>query len=924
MSLLMVATAFAIIGFSAQRSGDMPSAGNDASVATVGPREVTYTISNMGESYIKDSSASALGRHGSTPGLNQWWTERKLFYSDAIVHNSFPYSIATNMESSYNSYSGVPHIPYGQYGFYRFSVDAANIQTLATGPGKDPLIFPVLGPGLSDGGTVSFNWYFTYLTSMDITSILAGTHYANTHYGVSPMDVVFGGAYANDGWYVELQGITTFDRLGAKKFLGLPATGDLRTEFNAANAYDDINKAWSVNYLSDGSYDGPYDIFAGYDYSIESGPVLYFLSVDPTSSADSLKLRMWGYSWGMEVLMLRYLDVLGVLPNFQPWMEDWYFNGTITSDHADIQSRAVAVYNMYAWKDPQVWTGAWVIEPIHIDYNDFDWIWKSRFTPYVAYRGHTPLKTQWVPGTNNIGSDVAFWYTPECWNLVQGEKLVVKLSDRPYLGYEPYKGTVSDIFPKQGGGNDAKVAELNKHKVWGELVLGHGYPAGLYSATYYDHASKTLIITGPTSFPRNPDTVFASLNETGSPLIMLDIARVSRYDLSPIQPGPYVPGVDYVVQVAAKNISNSLVTDWNGTVDLAGANAILGSTTHTFAPTDQGVWYTTFRLAAEGDFGISATDRVFPLDVVGLMGTNTPPTARIVVTPSSGDTSTVFTADASSSTDFEDPVASLQVRWDWESDGTYDTDWSFGKTAEHQYLTAGQHYLRAEVRDTGGLTSTASMMIAVAAPNLPPVAEFVVTPATGDTNVVFSFDASLCADAEDPASALEVRWDWTSDGVYDTDWTTVKQATNQFAVPGDHSVTLEVRDTQGATDTSTQSVLVVPPVPPPITVLKTSKQGSNPVVWTYQPVASGNYSVTVENHGLKTMVFEVYDITDGSSTKILRQTIKFTNYGAYPSGTMTTDECQLLEGHVYKIVAKDFDGPVGSWAVLVSNFAWHP
>ena len=47
---------------------------------------------------------------------------------------------------------------------------------------------------------------------------------------------------------------------------------------------------------------------------------------------------------------------------------------------------------------------------------------------------------------------------------------------------------------------------------------------------------------------------------------------------------------------------------------------------------------------------------------------NTAPVADFTITPSYGTTDTNFTFDASTSTDLEDPVELLQVRWDWESD----------------------------------------------------------------------------------------------------------------------------------------------------------------------------------------------------------------------------------------------------------------
>lgn len=92
---------------------------------------------------------------------------------------------------------------------------------------------------------------------------------------------------------------------------------------------------------------------------------------------------------------------------------------------------------------------------------------------------------------------------------------------------------------------------------------------------------------------------------------------------------------------------------------------------------------------------------------------NTPPTATFTVAPPSGTTGTVFNFDGSGSSDAEDPASALQVRWDWESDGTYDTAWSTTKTATHTFGRAGTYTVRMVVQDTGGLTAVASRAVTV-------------------------------------------------------------------------------------------------------------------------------------------------------------------------------------------------------------------
>ncbi len=88
--------------------------------------------------------------------------------------------------------------------------------------------------------------------------------------------------------------------------------------------------------------------------------------------------------------------------------------------------------------------------------------------------------------------------------------------------------------------------------------------------------------------------------------------------------------------------------------------------------------------------------------------------------------------DASGSWDEQDGQTGLQVRWDVEGDGTYDTDWSSTLTLDHAYTRAealrGRHVtdtedmlhpapasgayqvyvlsVTVEVRDSGGLTGT--------------------------------------------------------------------------------------------------------------------------------------------------------------------------------------------------------------------------
>lgn len=74
-----------------------------------------------------------------------------------------------------------------------------------------------------------------------------------------------------------------------------------------------------------------------------------------------------------------------------------------------------------------------------------------------------------------------------------------------------------------------------------------------------------------------------------------------------------------------------------------------------------------------------------------------------------------FFVDASLAWDLHDFGETLEVRWDWEDDGIWDTNWSTTKTAEHQYSSPGTFTIRLEVRDMGGLTGNTTMQVMVEA-----------------------------------------------------------------------------------------------------------------------------------------------------------------------------------------------------------------
>ncbi|MCK4406760.1 MAG: PKD domain-containing protein [Bacteroidales bacterium] len=98
-------------------------------------------------------------------------------------------------------------------------------------------------------------------------------------------------------------------------------------------------------------------------------------------------------------------------------------------------------------------------------------------------------------------------------------------------------------------------------------------------------------------------------------------------------------------------------------------------------------------------------------------------------------------------------------------------------------------------------------------PNTQPVASFEVTPVVGDIGEDFQFDASGSSDAQTAVADLMVKWDWTNDGTYDTEYVTEKTATHSYDSNGTYTVKLEVKDAEGLASTTTRQVYVGEPPP---------------------------------------------------------------------------------------------------------------
>jgi uncharacterized protein (TIGR02145 family) len=206
----------------------------------------------------------------------------------------------------------------------------------------------------------------------------------------------------------------------------------------------------------------------------------------------------------------------------------------------------------------------------------------------------------------------------------------------------------------------------------------------------------------------------------------------------------------------------------------------------------------------KNDFEIEA-DKVYDDIIVD----TTPPTIALTVNPDSGITDeTSFEFDPTASSDNLSPAQNLQIRFDWENDDSYDTDWQQLSIINHQYsIGGGDKMIKMQLKDGAGWQVDTTVNIFV---NTRPQASF--TAIEDDDNLkLYHFDASASSDYED-GKILEYRWDFDGDGSWDIQYSVLDTISYEYNIDGDYAPKLSVRDQNSLTDEITNQVTVPPSV----------------------------------------------------------------------------------------------------------------
>ena len=196
---------------------------------------------------------------------------------------------------------------------------------------------------------------------------------------------------------------------------------------------------------------------------------------------------------------------------------------------------------------------------------------------------------------------------------------------------------------------------------------------------------------------------------------------------------------------------------------------------------------------------------------------NTPPKAVATADTTAGTAPLAVTFNGSASTDADGDT--LTYAWDLDADNLFDD--STAVQPIFNYTTPGTYTVTLKVTDTGGAFSTATLAVKVnATPNA--VATANVTSGNAPLAVTFSALGSTDPDAGD---TLTYAWDLDGDNLLDD--STAAQPTFSYTTPGNHTATLRVTDSKGASSTAT--VVIKVNTPPAAVATASATSGTAPL-----------------------------------------------------------------------------------------------
>ncbi|MGQ0798113.1 MAG: SBBP repeat-containing protein [Methanobacteriota archaeon] len=345
------------------------------------------------------------------------------------------------------------------------------------------------------------------------------------------------------------------------------------------------------------------------------------------------------------------------------------------------------------------------------------------------------------------------------------------------------------LFSTLFGGSDAEEAYDLRLDESGQVIIG-GYSrssliptsAGAYDATYNGGGDVYVARFEPNGSRLNYSTylgggdTFLYAQEWVFPLFGLG-TPYSCYGVNPL----------------CGDIARSMALEADGSI------LLVGTTTSADFPATISAFDTTYNGFIDA----------FVTRVDLLPEPERPPVAYFEVTffpDAESESRYVVLVNASGSADAEYDKAWLDVRWDWEDDGIWDTNWSVRKEAIYEYDGPGTYTIRLEVRDKAGLRGSVTRQVVLGGAAPASLLAF-ATPTGGIAPLIVSF----VSDVSGGAPPYARRWEF-GDGQFSESANPI----HTYEAPGRYEATFTATDSGSNAMTSRLTITVETVATPPI------------------------------------------------------------------------------------------------------------
>lgn len=483
-------------------------------------------------------------------------------------------------------------------------------------------------------------------------------------------------------------------------------------------------------------------------------------------------------------------------------------------------------------------------------------------------------------------------------------------TDKPDLYWRLNETAAGTIVDSASGGTTGNLA--------GTVTRGQTSAIGTGTATTFNGTTALVVAQEPWTAPTtySAELWFKTTSNKGGTLIGFGNATSglsTQYDRHVIMQS------DGRVQFGSGQPQTTLVTptayndgQWHHVVATQGADGmrlwldtqLVGSNSMAGSENYRGYW----RIGADRTWGSTSSNyiagtldevAVYPSvlseqrvrDHFAASGRTVPGRAPVAAFTSVADKLKID-VDASTSTDADG--GPLAYAWDF-GDGTVAT----GATASHVYTAGGTYTITLKVTDSTSLVNTLTRSVTVA-PNQAPTAAISAT--TDHLDV--ALDGSASSDPDGTIASYE--WDF-GDGTTGTGATT----THTYATAGDFTVTLTVKDDNGATATKTRAVTTtLAPNQDPTAAFTTA---TNLLAATVDATTSTDPDGTIDTYA--------WDFGDGGTGSGATASHTYASAGTYTVKLTVTDNRGGTATVTHDVTVAPNQAPSAAFTTSVANLA---